>query len=318
MLFPNEVQSAILFDQRVTQFDDLVSAFVKLEGEHQSVRYNVCEARQGSYYLLFGTNDLMISFEYVDGQASQPVFGPALSSPITRMHFADVDQVLAAHRSHILINVQHGAMGGHEIQAMLAKVGMDLPGTNYTDFARRIGLAATVTRMACCLDGASLVHWTQSDQIMKPAAFKGYAEGGIPGPLHVHPFLFGHQAPNGDQLAGIRTFGVRHFLGREVVIEPHMLPWVANYEAIFTFMRVALAPNGYVIPDNDTFGNEDQSVSYRVRHLSGGDDGVPVYQLEPLLHLEHGFRSPDYVPTDRRIDEALLLYTADPGAANRA
>jgi hypothetical protein len=303
MLFPNEIQSVILYDRRVTQFDALVAAFMKMEEERNGTRYNMLEAKQGTFYQMFGTNDLMMSFEYMDKQANPAVFKPALSSPMTRLGFPEVEQHLASHQSHILINIQHGAMGGREVADMLAKMGMDLPGTNYADFAKRLGCATTITQMALALDGASLVHWTQSDQLLSPTAFKAFAEAGIPGPLQVHPYLFGEQDSAGEQLVGIRTFGVRHFLGGEVIIEPNVLPWVENYQIIFTFMRVALAPNGYIIPDDDTFGNEDQSISYRVRHIPTSEGDVPLYRLEPLLNRDFGFQSPDYVPTERRIDD---------------
>ncbi len=77
-------------------------------------------------------------------------------------------------------------------------------------------------------------------------------------------------------------------------------------------MRVALAPGGYVIPDGDTFGPEDRSLSYRVLHhdegaMIGAVDptpaDMPLYELVPLKHLAHGFVSPEHVPDDRVIDD---------------
>jgi hypothetical protein len=60
-------------------------------------------------------------------------------------------------------------------------------------------------------------------------------------------------------LAGLRTFGARHWLGREILIRPSVLPWAANLETIFAFLRLATMPGGYVIPDGDSFGPEDRS-----------------------------------------------------------
>lgn len=95
-----------------------------------------------------------------------------------------------------------------------------------------------------------------------------------------------------------------------------MLPWAANYETLLAFLRIATMPGGYVIPDGDTFGPEDRSLSYRVLHHAVGDDigylgkgappepaDVPFYELVPLKHLAHGYVAPDHVPDDRVFDD---------------
>ncbi len=127
-----------------------------------------------------------------------------------------------------------------------------------------------------------------------------------PSPLHIHPFLFGgKQEADGQTSVGIRTFGARHFIGREILIEPSTLPWAANYETILAFLRVATIENGYVIPDGDTFGPEDRSLSYRVLHREAEPDDVPLVELVPLMHREFGFVSDDYVPPERVFDDRM-------------
>jgi hypothetical protein len=303
MLFPTDIQVAVLYDRPVSALAELVQVFIAAEGKEHGVSYNVVEQRTGAYYLIYGTNQQMVSFEYLDGPANPAVFQQAVDSPVCKLIFPAARDVIARHRSHILISVQHGAMGGGEIQQMLAKMGMDVPGNGYPAFAKRLAYAARLGRMALVFPGASLVHWTQSNQVYPPDAFAALCDTAAPGPLHVHPHLFGGgQNEAGEELAGILTFGVRHFLGREVEIEPSPIPWAENWQLIFTFMRVALTENGYVIPDGDTFGNEDRTVCCKVHHLPVQDGQVPLYRLEPLLHTECGFESPDYIPELRRID----------------
>ena len=71
-----------------------------------------------------------------------------------------------------------------------------------------------------------------------------------PSPLHVHPFLYGHSmSEDGKAKLGIRTFGARHLIGRELLIEPSVIPWAANFETMLAFLRVATAEKGYLIPD---------------------------------------------------------------------
>ena len=153
---------------------------------------------------------------------------------------------------------------------------------------------------------------------MSGETFETLAQMPAPSPLHVHPLLFdGGTSADGKQMASITTFGARHFIGREIEIEPSVLPWAANYDTILAFLRVATLDKGYVIPDGDTFGPEDGSLSYRVIHRPEVPGKVPVYELEPLLHREYGFQSDGYVPRERAFDDRMPppdLMPADDGA----
>ncbi len=121
----------------------------------------------------------------------------------------------------------------------------------------------------------------------------------MPGPLHIHPVVYGAN----QQKVGMRTFGARHFIGRELQIGQCPIPWQATYLQMLAFIKVATAPNGYIVPYGDTFGPPDHSESYRVHHLPAEDGDVPIIELEPLLHRASGFQSPHYVPRDRTFDD---------------
>jgi hypothetical protein len=142
------------------------------------------------------------------------------------------------------------------------------------------------------------VHWAQSDMLLTGEAFEQLAQDAtLPGPLHIHPMLFGPPpAPGEDALVGIRTLGARHWLGREVVIEPHVLPWATNFEAILAFVRIAARQEGRLVPDGETFAPDDRGLSYRVAHHDEGaiidspdpaPADMPLYELVPLRHLAH-------------------------------
>ena len=47
MQFPNELQSAIMFDQRITSLDQMVDAFTKMEEARSGARFNMIEAKPG-------------------------------------------------------------------------------------------------------------------------------------------------------------------------------------------------------------------------------------------------------------------------------
>ncbi|MBA3940425.1 MAG: hypothetical protein C0520_04355 [Sphingopyxis sp.] len=260
----------------------------------------------------------MITLEYVAAPANPEVFRQAVESAITRIYCPDIGNRLMRHKAHILINVSHGALGSTpEIDKMLDQIGYVRPGSTLAQFMRRIEACTLLTRLAQDDTPASVVHWTQSNQLFPGEMFDTLAAGAVPGPLHVHPYLYGGgESPGGKALAGIRTFGAAHFVDREVRIEPSELPWSANFETILAFLRVATIPNGYIIPDTDTFGPEDGSLSYRVRHLPATGDDVTLYELEPLMYREYDFQSETYVPRERAFDDRNMPADLTPEVAS--
>ncbi|MEP7007562.1 MAG: hypothetical protein ABI810_16385, partial [Sphingomonas bacterium] len=301
MQFPNELQSAIVFDQRIESLDQMVDAFTKVEETRSGARFNMIEAKPGIFYRLFGGGDeLMITLEYMDKPANEAVFQQPLASIVTGTYCPDARARIQKSRSHILVNVSHGVLGNalqdSGIAAMLDEIGMPREGASLPQFRIRLQALALITRIICDVAPAELIHWTQSNLLFLPEIFTTLAGAGPPGPLHIHPFLFGNpRGASRNPEVGIRTFGARHFIGREVLIEPSVIDWGANFETILAFLRVATADKGYIIPDGDTFGPEDGSLSYRVIHRAATEGDVPLYELVPLMHRAQGFQSPDYV-----------------------
>jgi hypothetical protein len=318
MSFPHEIQSALLFDAPVDRLDAVMRGFVQIETARTGVGYNLVEAKPGVFYRLFGGGEVMITLEYIAGPANAEVFSQPMESAITRICCPDMPERLQRHRAHILINVSHGALTSTpEIDKMLDQIGYVRPGTTLAQFLRRVEICTLLSRLAQDDGAASVVHWTQSNQLFPGEMFETLAAGPVPGPLHIHPYLYGGgQSARGEALAGIRTFGAGHFIDREIRIEPSPLPWIANYETILAFLRVATAPNGYIIPDGDSFGPEDQSQSYRVRHIAATDDDVSLYELEPLMYREYGFQSDGYVPREQVFDDRTAPAELMPKAAS--
>lgn len=306
MQFPNDVQAALLFDRRVDALAAAVQTFMRVEEARTGARFDVPEARPGVFYRLFGGDELMITFEYLDRPANMEVFQQTLGSPVTGLLCPDIRERLMRNKAHILVNVSHGVLGNSpEVLGLLEKLAFPREGNSLKQFKRRLEICALIARIVGDEMPAQAIHWTQSNQLLPPDLFEKFAAGGAPGPLHVHPYLFGPRGEPGPQKLGIRTFGVRHFIGREVLIEPSELPWAANFETVLAFLRVATLENGYVIPDGDTFGPEDHSLSYRVLHREAEQGDVPLYELVPLMHREFGFVADDYVPRERVFDDRM-------------
>ncbi len=317
MLYPNRIQACLLFDRPVADLEAIMRDFQRIEGMRSGAQFNLPEVNPGRFYRLFeGSEELMVTFEYLDRPADTGLFRPALSSAFTGIATPDIRDRIARHGCHILLEVTHGVFGGVEedpkIASFFETIGRAKSGATPAQFERRLAVLALMARIATEHSMPLAVHWTQSDMLLRGEIFDGLAApGDVPGPLHIHPFLYGPRPqPGEDALVGIRTFGARHWLGREVIIQPHVLPWAANLETIFTFLKIATMPNGYVIPDGDTFGPEDRSLSYRVLHHDAGaqiGDGapldVPCYELVPMKHVAHSFVAPDHVPEAAAFDD---------------
>jgi hypothetical protein len=143
------------------------------------------------------------------------------------------------------------------------------------------------------------------------AAFEKLAGLTAPSPLHVHPLLFdGGQSADGKRQITIRTLGASHFIGRDIHIPANPIPWSDCYQHLLGFIAFALLKDGYVIPDGDTFGPEDDAFSYRVHHIPSGaksdDFDGPLYRMELLHSWKERFRSPDHINHGRVFDDRTM------------
>lgn len=318
MQYPNRIQACLIFDERTDILEAVVRDFARVEDMKTGTVFNVPESNPGFFYRLFNAaEELMLTFEYIEGPANPEVFRGPLSSAVTGILCPDIRQRIERSKSHILVEASHGVMGGvaddPKIASFLKQLEVGQDGASQEQFHRRLEVLALMSRIVTDHAMPSAVHWTQSDQLIDGEQFDGFASAEAPGPLHIHPYLFGPPKQGGeDQSVGIRTYGARHWLGREILIEPNPLPWAANYETILAFIRIATGENGYVIPDGDTFGPEDRSLSYRVTYHEAGeteddlpadDGGVPLYKLQPLKHVAYDFLDPSHVPDENVIDD---------------
>jgi hypothetical protein len=307
--YPNNNQVALLFDRRLDEFERIVAACARLLEVSYGQPFNIPERKPNAFARLFGGDELMVTIEHVDGPPNPAVFAQPLGSAITGLLCPDIRERLARAKAMILINVSHGVLGDaihDQFADMFASIGMAREGANLPQFRRRLKMLANLGRLAAEESNPSVVHWTQSNQLFPGEKWDALAEPEAPSLVHLHPYLFGPRDPvGGKQLLGIRTFGARHFIGHELLLEPHEIDWSYNLEVMLALLRVALADGGYLIPDGDCFGPDDGSLSYRVLHRPADEGGVPVIELVPLLHRAAGFLSPDFVPRDRVIDDRM-------------
>ena len=312
--FPTMVQAALLFDRLdPLVLETLIETFVSLSA-NGGTAYKRIEAKPGLFYRLFG-GDVMVTVEYVGSPAKAQVFEAALGTVFTQMTNPGARAAVARHRSHILVNVHHGALPPtNEISALLAKMnlaGMLQGAQSPNQFHERLTVCSGLALLAHKMGKASLVHWTQTDHLLPGDVFAQLALAPLPSLLHVHPFLFkGEPGADGRDQMTITTFGAKHFVGREIHLAANPMPWHESLGLILTFLKIATAKKGYVIPDNDVFCDEARTLSCRVRHIPQGakSDGIdgPLYRLELLHSLKHDVTSPDHFTPIRTFDDRTV------------
>ena len=69
---------------------------------------------------------------------------------------------------------------------------------------------------------------------------------------------------------------------------------------------MAIADNGYVLPDGDTFSPEDEAYCYRLRDRRATESEPAHYRLELLHSARCGFTAPDYIAPRKQFDDRAL------------
>jgi hypothetical protein len=310
--FPHIVQLCLLFDEaKPLDLAALVGGFVKT-GAAAGTPYNIAERTATFFRLYGGTNDVMLTIEFMPGCAHNAAFEWALSSNYMRLLAPDAKERIQRHASHILINVHHGVFGDMgDKMSFMEELGV-LAGQTVELFQERLAIAERVAVLIHNTAPVSLVHHVVSNVVVAGPVFTGIATQSLtPHMLQIHPYVYStEKLPNGTWKYGIKTMGASNFIGREIYMSPSHIVWHEAIEQILVFMRVALHKDGYVIPDGDTVGPQDNTFSYRCTHIPTGQksdefDG-PLYRLDLLMDRATNFESRDYVKPVRVFDDRTI------------
>jgi hypothetical protein len=300
MQYPNKVQTCIVLDSRFDGLETIVRDVRQIFEAQAGISISIPEERPGIFYHLVGQqDDLMITFEYVDHQADVSCFEQALESQVTEIYCPDMRQRVAAHQTFILINIWHGVLGGVEddpqIAAMFEALERPREGATIGQFNNRLNALRLISQMVCDAAPATAIHWTQSNQLFSAEMFMDLARKNAGMAISLHPNLYGYQVDaKGGHALGVKSFGAEHFLGREVFIQPNVIPWHANYSVINMFVEMALTRDGAVTADHFIMAPEDKSFGYLcIHHDEPASGEAPEYELVPIWHNEYDFITDD-------------------------
>lgn len=301
--YTNKLQAALLFDTEANISRAMHLQEFRMAMLEKNIGLKV--AQQDETFALFvGQDELYVSVAYYNHPADHGVFGQTLQSGVTNMLCKDAANVVQRHRSHVLVEIWHGALGtvtdDPQIAGFLDKIDMPRPGHSLGSFNKRVDVLIEVCRHIMTVQPASAIHWTQSNLMFAGDAAPALLVPEHPGLLTVHPILFSVEKVPGFETipVGLMTIGATDYIGREIHIEPAPIPWLDLHQAAVSFIRLAILPNGYIIPDGDTFGIDTNEFSYRVNHLNSEDtdspNGQPSYRLSLLFHEKYDYKAPDF------------------------
>ena len=310
--FPHAVQICLLFDQaKPFDLDAMVSGFVKAEASAGNP-YNVAERTPLFYRLYDGTNDVMLTVEFMPGRAQDAVFERALSSNYNLLLAPDAKERIQRHTSHVLIGLHHGVFPdmGDKMDFM-EQLGV-LPGQTVQLFQKRLAIAERVAVLVNDAAPVSLAHHAVFNVLVPGSVFAAVVTQSItPHLLHLHPYVYSTEKhTNGSWKYGLKTSGASYFIDREIHLVPSHIAWPDSVESALVFIRVALLKNGYIIPDGDTCGPPDNSSSYLITHIPAGqksdDFEGPLYRMELIMHKASNFEATPYVKPVRTFDDRTI------------
>jgi hypothetical protein len=294
MRYPDRLQATLLFDGRMEDIASMARDFVRIETMRSGATFAIAETDPGlAYRLLDAEGRLAVTLEHRRRPPELGAIERALSSACVGILTPDIRARIAGAHTQIVIEASHEA-ADEDGESAEAEAGASLP-----QFERRLAVLALIARI--CIERAMplAVHWSQSDLLLSGEKFDALAAPGpLPGPLHVHPLLFGPPSSDGEAApVGIRTFGARHWLGREIIVQPGVVPWAESHAAILAFLAAATGSPDAVPADGSVFAPESCRIAWRVRHHEAGADigyaapepaELAMIELAPLATLAEG------------------------------
>ncbi len=286
MLYPNHLTCVLLFDRRLSGLGDVVRDFVRIASMRSDAAFQVTDTDDDRFYRLADPADsLSVRADYIDRPANAQVLQSALASAYTAIVTPDIRNRVVACESHVMFSVGHDPAGEDPDPPA--------PVATQTLFEQRLANLALISRIMIDHAMPVAVHWGQSDTLISGAVFDDWAaRGEMPGVLHIHPHLFGPDAePGAQSLAGFRTQGAANWLGREVIVQPNVLPWTANLAIVSGFVREASRPGAAVPAHGSTLGTAEPGFTCRILHHEAGDEtehaegGEPLFEIIPVQQL---------------------------------
>ncbi len=237
----------------------------------------------GSHFALIGNaqNTLHTTVELMPEPLGLDGFGDVLNNTLYRSYHTDRIEAVTAHKAAILVGVGLGEVPFPADHPVIAQLGMTDEITGGQDQAKyelRLRIAQTLGAILCESQMPTIVHWTQSQQLLPGAAFVSLANADFSLPLYVDCNVFGTgEMEGGSQKVGINGSGSQFLLGAHVYFEEDPQPFMNSYKTVLGFVAYC-RQIGRVLRDDETFdGPNGETIC--VRHTRTSDGLGPAISL---------------------------------------
>jgi hypothetical protein len=256
LIRPAKIEAALLYqDYKPFAYAYFVDRLKLVFGDDIPVTLG---GHQDGSFGIINAGGIIIKISQNQGPLGQAGFQGALSSSYTKLEQPDAEKTVQSHCKNIFVTVggdsvllpdlQPGSQS-HEMLAMVAPP-EEVPGVVL--FSNRVHIARLVVSQLIALNKPDLIHWCQSDQVLKPEQMSP-ADDPRGMALQIHPSLFSSGVDeNGSQKIGFHAFGSEHVTGQHVFVEetPFALSGVIEVanDFIYSLTKTCELPkNGSVV-----------------------------------------------------------------------
>ena len=286
-ILPHNIQVVITYDDADVKFhpQTLINAVNSMIPAEEMHFQRVAFEKVPEYLHFFGGNT-SIQIDQSDNPISHAGFAEALGSQVTALFNPEVAAAIKRHRKHTFVTITNGVpmpdMSYLRKKANNSAMNDVLNGLqrpfkpDHYEFA--IKLLKVIGGLYCKDGSATAVHWCQSNQLLSRQRFMSVVTDDQDLTLRVHPVRFGSgKSVNGSNCIGLRTFGAKTLIGREILFDESPINFIMLYQRALQFIAMAQA-SGSVIPHNDSFGIDNTEI-IRVRHLADEYDPAGIFKL---------------------------------------
>ncbi len=235
---PTRVEAALLYEAHEPfSYEELANELKDLFEEE--VQVNLGAHHDGIWGVLtIGGHVVKISQN--GGPLAPKGFQGALASPANKLMVPDAEEIIAGHQKNVFITV-----GGDEIlmpdiepgtfseafEELLADAIKREGVPSLKHFSNRVFIARLVVCQVMALARPKLVHWCQSDQLLRPE-WMDLARDPRGMCLQIHPsFNLGTDITSGQPGVGFHAFGAEHICGYHMIFNPFAGSTTAAVEA---------------------------------------------------------------------------------------
>ncbi|WP_299480083.1 hypothetical protein [uncultured Roseibium sp.] len=201
-------------------------------------------------------------------------FRTALSTPYTGFVLPNAHDVVMRHKANTFITIAKGFLDSQLLREKFGSLldGLDNSIDDQTSFKtleeadRARTFCYALAKLIIGHNPAIAIHWCVSDNLVPQTYFEGVAKDGDYTLLNIRPFLSSSAGRLGEGLPlKMVVHGSQWIIGKMIEFEEAPVPFPWMMEIVYGFIKLCQI-RGSILPDNNTFGNEDEDWSVAVYH----------------------------------------------------